>query len=100
MRIRTIELHERIKCPIPGIIVLLVLVRPTKRPGLEVGAGRKLRVVIDLRSPLDKEMLSDGVSLRKKKGSEYERCPHYSRIPRLRNRVRASTGLLQTMTRD
>jgi hypothetical protein len=55
MSTRTIKLHERIKCPKPGIIVLLVVVRPTKRPGLEVSTGRKLRVIIDLRSPLDKE---------------------------------------------
>jgi hypothetical protein len=55
MRTRTVKLHERIKCPKPRIIVLLVVVRAAKRPGLEVRSGRKLRVIIDLRSPLVKE---------------------------------------------
>ena len=97
MRTRTIELHERIKCPVLGIIVLFVVVRPTKRPSLEVGTGRQLRVIIDLRSPLNKQRQSDRVPPQKR-GKEHERCSHYSHIPRLRNRVRASTGLLQMMT--
>lgn len=67
MRTRTIKLHERIKCPKPRKIVLLVVVRPTKRPRLEVSTGRKLRVVSDLRSPLDRERLIDGVPLIGKK---------------------------------
>ena len=76
-----------------------MVVRAAKCPWLEVSSGRKVGVIIDLRSPLDEVKQSCGDVPQKKKGTEYERWPHYSHIPILRNRVRASTALLQTMTR-
>jgi len=54
MRVRTVELHERIECPILGIIALFMLVGLTKRPGFEVSPVPELWVTPDLRSPLIK----------------------------------------------
>ena len=50
MRPRAVELHERIECPILGIIALLMLVGITKCPGLEVSPALELWVIADLRS--------------------------------------------------
>jgi hypothetical protein len=49
---RTVQLHERVKCPKPGIIALLVVVRLSKRPRLKVGSALYFKVIADLGSPL------------------------------------------------
>ena len=60
MRARTVELHERIECPILGIIALFMLVRLTKRPGFEVSSVPEPWVTADLRSPLIKGVSKAG----------------------------------------
>jgi hypothetical protein len=50
--VRTVELHERIECPVLRVIVLLVVVRSTKCPGLEVSTLVELCIIINLGAPL------------------------------------------------
>ena len=56
MRTRTVELHERIECPPLGIFVLSMLIGPAKRPRFKVSSVRELWVILDLGSPLIKEV--------------------------------------------
>ena len=96
MRVRTVELHERIECPILGIIALLMLVGITKRPSLKVSPVPELWVIADLRSPLTKEV---SLAAPKRGDTEHERRQRCSHIPMPRNRGHATTSLVQTTTR-
>ena len=95
---RTVELHERIECPILGIIALFMLVGLTKRPGLEVSSMPELGVIADLGSPLIKDVSRAAPAI-PGKDTEHERRQRCSHIPMPRNRGHAATSLARTTTR-
>ena len=89
MRARTVEIHERIECPILGIIALLTVVGLIKRPGFEVSSAPELWVT----------ELYRAAPMIRRKDTEHERRQRYSRIPMPRNREHTATSLVRTMTR-
>jgi hypothetical protein len=56
VRTRTVVLHEGIERPPLGILVGSMVVSPRQRKWFEVSSMRELRVMLNLRSPLVKEI--------------------------------------------
>ena len=51
---RKVETHERVERPVLRVVVVVMIVRPAKRKGLEVSSVHQFGIVSDLRSPLVK----------------------------------------------
>ncbi len=49
---RTVEIHERVECPVLGVVVVVVIVRPAEREGFEMSPIPQFRIAGDLGSPL------------------------------------------------